>query len=237
MNLAQLAFLILDLNQAPISRIRFTKTIYFIHKELIRKGIMQAEDIAYLRLPLGPVPEGFMALALQSPAIVVRKIVAAHLSYEAEEYGLKPNSPNFVSSDEIKNSDFAKKTILRVLELLASHSTPELVEASHDPSWLSESNGAKYYLTPLDLKNTFPLPQIRLKIKFRGSLKGILGTPANEFGQLQANLIRGMLTDIVKESTDLEYPDEETSSSKDKKQPETPIQPNNQSVSPDQTHE
>ena len=51
MNLYELSKAILAVSQQPIDRVRFTKTIYFIHKELIRKGQMKPEDIPYLRLP------------------------------------------------------------------------------------------------------------------------------------------------------------------------------------------
>lgn len=56
MNLYQLSKTILLLNKAPINKVRFARVIYFVHKELIRKKFMSAEDIAYIRSPLGLSP-------------------------------------------------------------------------------------------------------------------------------------------------------------------------------------
>lgn len=198
MNLQELARLILTVNARPLNRIRFAKTIYFVHKELIRKGIMHSEDIAYIRSPLGPVPEGFLALAL-SPYILLQKTNAL-LSFEAEEYLINPHHTE--SGPPLASYTRLQPLVKKTLDLLETHPTASLVEASHDPSWLNHPNGARYFIKPTDLKNTFPYAQIRIKIRIKRK------KPNNQTGALQANLLRGMLHDIVQESTDLEYPDQ-----------------------------
>ena len=192
MNLYELSKAILAVSQQPIDRVRFTKTIYFIHKELIRKGQMKPEDIPYLRLPLGPVPANFLNLTREHPDIKLRPI-PTHILYVAEEYYIEPNTES-ISEDVVP-------IIQRLLQLLKTHSTTELVIASQDPSWQNHQNGEEYVISPADLRNTSPLPHIRLKIHIKRRQPSHLGA-------LQAHLLRGMLEDIVKESTDLEYPDE-----------------------------
>jgi len=192
MNLEQLTDLVLSLNEHPLTRIRLTKAIYFVHKELVRKKLMQLNDITYIRLPLGPAPAELPEIVLQHPNIIVNNI-PSDLLYENKTYTLKSTEhPDNISPKAIS-------TIQKTLKLLENYRTPELVRASQDPSWFSHINGETYHLTPADLKTTLPTTPLRLKIHFK--------TTSNEIGALQATLLRGMLSDIVKESTDLEYPD------------------------------
>lgn len=204
MNLYQLSKTILLLNKAPINKVRFARVVYFVHKELIRKKFMSPEDIAYIRSPLGPIPEGLLKLTLEHPNIIASP-ASDRPSFAAEEYTI-----NLSESEQAEETlmleqyrDVLKATE-RTLKALSAYSTPELVEASHaDPSWNANFNGARYLITPADLKNPFPFATIRVKIRIK--------RPAsNELGALQANLLRGMMQDIVKESTDLEYPDEKS---------------------------
>lgn len=195
MNLQQLAELVLQLNETPLTRIRLTKAIYFVHKELIRKKLMQPKDITYIRLPLGPAPDGLPEIILNHPEIIIQDM-PANLLYENKTYILnKPETTNNTRAEVIN-------AVQKTLRLLQGYRTPELVRASQDPSWTTHTNGDKYHITTTDLKNQFPNSGIRLKIHIK--------TPTNEIGALQATLLRGMLADIVKESTDLEYPDAET---------------------------
>lgn len=191
MKLKQLTELVLSLNETPLTRIRLTKAIYFVHKELIRKKLMGTQDITYVRLPLGPAPIGLPEIILDNPNIIIQDI-PSNLLYENQTYTI--NKPIINAKPEVIS--VTKKT----LKLLQAYRTAELVHASQDPSWLAHSNGTEYHLTTADLKNPFPNAQIRFKIHIKA-------TPNNEGGELQATLLRGMLTDIVKESTDLEYPD------------------------------
>lgn len=199
MNLYELAAAILLLHEQPISRVRFAKTIYFVHKELVKKGYMQPDDIVYLRMPLGPVPVGFMTLADEHPDIHIKHADDAKLSYETEEYSLA-GQPDIL----IGGKDDILKIVQSAINSLSPHGTLELVETSHqDPSWLKNINGASFTISHEDLKNT--LPKLNIKVFLRPKKKG---GPSNEIGELQATLMRAMLNDIVKESTDLEHSDE-----------------------------
>lgn len=198
MTLQHLTQLILSLNQAPLTHIRLTKAIYFVHKELVRKKLMQLSDISYIRLPLGPTPQGFPEI-IAHPDITIEHR-PSNLLYETKLYRLQQSTPP---------ADLPSSTVnivQKLLKLLETYPTLELVRASQDPSWSAHLNGEIYQLTPADLKNTFPLTPFRLKIHIKTSAH------LNEIGALQATLLRGMLNDIVKESTDLEYPDEEGTS-------------------------
>lgn len=182
-----------------MTRLRLTKTIYFVHKELIRKQIMQKQDIAYIRLPLGPTPENLPAALINHPNILIQDL-SSNLLYENQSYTILSQPEHLPDAPE-----GTKTSIKKILKLLRPYSIPELVKASQDPSWLMHANGEKYYITATDLKNTFPNPKLDFKIRLKS-------TPVNnEIGALQATLLRGMLADIVKESTDLEYPDQDMS--------------------------
>ena len=201
MDLYQLAKIILLLSRTPINRVRFARVIYFVHKELVRKKFMSPDDITYVRSPLGPIPEGLIELAKNHPAIIINPIQDSP-SFAAEEYTLRPSATE-EAEEALMLEQYREilKTTERVLKALAFYTTPELVRASHaDPSWANNFNGARFTLAPADLKNTFPFTAIRIKIRIK---------PApTELGALQADLLRGMMQDIVKESTDLEYPTE-----------------------------
>lgn len=218
MRLHELASLILAIEHRPVRRVRFAKAIYFAHKALVNQKLMLISDITYIRLPLGPVPDGFLTLALDYPNLISEKTdVIGHLSYESEFFSVHPNPDTFIAEFDPKITAIVRQ----ILTLLDAFLTPELVKHSQDPSWLTHFNGEHYELTPLDLKNTFPiLPKaqrlfqktakitIKLPSKLRLQLKIPPNSTPTEIGTLQANLLRGMLKDIVKESTDLEYPDD-----------------------------
>lgn len=206
MDLYQLSKTILLLNKTPINRVRFARIIYFTHKELVRKKFMSPEDIAYIRSPLGPIPDGLLRLTLEHPNIIANP-ASGRPSFAAEEYAINPT--NAEETDEtlmLEQYREVLEAVERTLKALSLHTTSELVEASHaDPSWIHNFNGARFLITPADLKNPFPFATIRIKIRVK---------PApTELGALQANLLRGMMQDIVKESTDLEYPDQAESAS------------------------
>lgn len=225
MKLHELASLILAIGGQPIRRVRFAKAIYFTHKALIAQKLAQISDLKYIRLPLGPVPDGFLTLATDFPDLITENAdLLGQLSYESEFLSACPDPQALIAKFDPKIVSSVQQT----LSLLNTFSTPELVKHSQDPSWLTHFNGERYELTSLDLKNTFPvipksqklfhssknpnnlLSKITIKLpqKFRLQLKIHPDTPLTEIGALQANLLRGMLKDIVKESTDLEYPDE-----------------------------
>lgn len=219
MKLHELASLILAIENHPVRRVLFAKAIYFTHKTLVNQKLMLISDITYIRLPLGPVPNGFLTLALSYPQLISEKTdVIGHLSYESSEFSLAHPDPEAI----IASFDPKITTVVRqVLALLDTFPLPEIVKHSQDPSWLAHFNGELYELTPLDLKNTFPvLPKAqrlfqktaKITFKLPSLLRLQFKIPPNststEIGTLQADLLRGMLKDIVKESTDLEYPDD-----------------------------
>lgn len=213
MTLYEISRSILLLNHGPISKIRLARMIYFTHKDLVRKKFMQLDEIAYIRSPLGPIPEGFLALPQEHPGIISQRNTKTNLAYASEEYAVPSNDIDAETSTLEQYRDVLS-AIERVLKALHGIPTPELIRASHrDPSWIAHNNGDVYYITAADLKNTFPfstLPTIRIKIRFSRPPAG----QNNEIGALQANLLRGMITDIVKESTDLEYPNDPKTAAK-----------------------
>ncbi len=206
MTLPELSHTILLLHQRPMSKVRLARVVYFVHKELVRKKLMQIEDISYIRSPLGPIPDGFMTLANDHSNIISRRSASTNLSYASEEYLVNRSEDDHdLETTMLEQYRDTLKAIEHTLHALDKYTTPELVEASHhEPSWNAHSNGEIYYLTNADLKVLFPFSAILpSSIRIRLSRP-----PANKAGALQATLLRGMVADIVKESTDLEYPDD-----------------------------
>lgn len=221
MNLFSLARTILLVNHRPISKIRLGRVIYFVHKELIRKKLMRFEDITYLRSPLGPTPDGITSLT-ESRQIVSQHNQSSNLSYTNEEFALNEGGKQSDHEEQmLEQYQEVQRVIERTLIALSHYSTPELVEMSHhEPSWQNHLNGQSYFITPADLKITFPflssLRPLRIKIRFRSK------PLQNKSGIMQANLLRGMISDIVKESTDLEYPDPPTAPDQPKTNQQSP---------------
>ena len=188
MDLYTLAKNILVINSKGISKVRFAKTIYFAYKDMVSNDLCDIDDIQFIRMPLGPVPEGFMTLAVEHPDIMTRYESSEGLPYNSRIYFVDTD-PHTNIPDDIENS-------LRItLERVGRLKTSELVEISHkDPSWIAHVNGEHYSIVPNDLKDKLPNKQLLARLDSDDHL-------------LQASLVKGMLDDIVKESTDLEYPD------------------------------
>jgi len=197
MNLSDLATTILRIEQLPISKVRFAKTIYFVHKELIRLKLSTNLEIEYIRMPLGPVPFGFMELAANNPLIVVTKLFTG-LAYNTSQYSLRKRR---LSVGNKSNLDLAVKNALDKLRIMT---TSELVELSHkDPSWINNANGRLFSISNKDLDNSLPF-------RFKSS-----NASSEEDDQLlQASLVQGMIHDIVNESTDLEHPADDGSTTR-----------------------
>lgn len=192
MNLQQLAKVILSIESNGLSKVRFAKTIYFVHKELIRCDAMQATDIDYIRMPLGPVPNGFMELAFSNNDIVT-EILQTGLSYNSVNYKLRKRR---LFRSGVEHNDLYRM-IKSILENLRSLSTGTLVEKSHDEhSWKLHKNGEHYNIDSRDMRNAIPTGG-----------KGYSSVVENQ--KIQASLVMGMLEDIVSESTDLEHPSDE----------------------------
>jgi uncharacterized phage-associated protein len=170
-----------------LSKVRFVKTIYFVHKGLVKKELIQSDAMRFIRMPLGPVPVGFKELHADSGIIV--KITTSSLSYNTETYLLKTYKEYF---DRLH-----KEAISSLVDKLKNISTSELVEISHqEPSWFSNGNGSEFYISERDLKQDLPT-------------KNAINTinPEIDEQRIQGYLVEGMLNDIVEESTLLEYPD------------------------------
>lgn len=189
MNLSELAITILRLEKKSISKVRFAKTIYFVHKELIRLGKATAKDISYIRMPLGPVPDGFMKLELMNPVIQVVKVFTG-LAYNTSQYSLQKKL--FKKTGDTSLDIYIKA----ILEKIEPFTTSELVELSHiDESWKNNVNGVTYSITAKDLQHKLPS---------RKKLSSLSSEADDQL--LQASLVKGMIEDIVSESTDLEHP-------------------------------
>lgn len=182
--LETLAKQILSFEKEGISKVRFAKILYFTHKGLVQKGIVQASEMRFIRMPLGPVPVGFNDLS--SPDIEVH-IEPSSLSYNKQVYSLKTPAaaPSTGYTDTVK----------KIVGELRSFPTSSLVEISHqEPSWKNNPNGKEYVISTEDLKLSLP-----------GGNPASL-TQERDDQLLQAKLVEGMIDDIVEESTSLEYP-------------------------------
>ncbi len=190
MNLYELAKMILVIEDSPISKVRFAKTIYFVHKELIRLNIAEPTSFKYVRMPLGPVPDGFMQLA-NIHRDILTTVGDMGLSYNSINYSTKKKKFSFLAT---KNPLHLR--VEGILNDLRAISTSNLVEISHEePSWKEHKNSETYFITDADMIRPFPV-------------KSKTARPDTEDHLLQASLIKGMLDDIVSESTDLEYPED-----------------------------
>lgn len=179
----ELATRILQAAPNGLSKVKFAKIIYFTHKMLVAQAMRKSNELKFIRMPLGPVPVGFMALGDKNMHITKR---ANALSFDMQLY-------RFNGSDTYH--DAMQTLIQTMVTQLDAFSTGELVEESHkEPSWIKYPNGYEYMLTKEDLSR--PLPK-RTSIASDTTLSD---------QHLQAKLMEGMLDDIVDESTLLEYP-------------------------------
>lgn len=168
------------------SKVKFAKLIYFVHKELVRSQLVSSNELSFVRMPLGPVPVGFMDLENQKGIQVSN--IPTPLMYNSQVY-------NFDGSYESKFSDPAKNNILSTLKSLSRLSTTDIVDLAHkEYSWVNRPNGNEYIIEDRDLETKIPK-------NFKSRKEGDLS--------LQQKLVSGMLSDIVASSTSLEYPEDE----------------------------
>lgn len=185
--LRKLAIEVLKNSPDGLSKVKFAKIIYFVHKGLVNCKLSSTNDLEFIRMPLGPVPVGFMGLSEDS-AFSVSKITNMGPVYNSQIYKIKDNQH---SSDDINFSTTVKKLLSQLNKL----TTSDLVEKSHqEPSWIENVNGAMYYINDADLAK--PLPK---------NIEMTVGGDDNQ--RLQEKLVEGMLDDIVSGSTSLEYPE------------------------------
>jgi uncharacterized phage-associated protein len=163
-----------------VSKVMLAKTIYFCHKELVKLKVAELNDLKFIRMPLGPVP--IFINEIPSYDFVTKITRPTTLSYNKELYLLK--------EDCIK-TDYTIY-LKRILDILSSYSTSQLVEMSHkDYSWIAHKNADEYYITEVDLK---PITITNHLDQYRDNIV------------LQSLLVKGMIKDIVADSTALEYP-------------------------------
>lgn len=212
MNQLDLARIILILIGRPVSKVRLARLIYFVHKDLIRKKLLTPANILYIRSPLGPIPDGYTTLTLESEDIIAQPNTSSNLSYAAEDYAVSERAIETESTLLEQYRDMLG-VIEKTLKILQPYTTPELIRISHhEPSWLAHRNGEIYQISPQDLKLTFPEQKpLHLKLNLI-PLADKSKAGVNKIGAMQAHLLRGMIADIVKESTDLEYPDDPATS-------------------------
>jgi hypothetical protein len=140
-------------------------------------------------MPLGPVPFGFMNLTEYCPDIV-SNTVPSGLSYNSIEYSIKQR----LFERKSKNNSLYQAVDI-ILSALRNVKTSELVEISHkEPSWVNNPNGTVFNISDKDLANPIPAHSKVARLDTDDQL-------------IQASLVKGMIDDIVSESTDLEYSD------------------------------
>lgn len=168
------------------SKVKFAKLIYFLHKELVRSGLVNTKALSFVRMPLGPVPVDFMDLQNQEGIIVSEQTTS--LLYNSQVYNYS-GSYNPDLSDSIIS--MTKGTIMSLIQM----STSDLVELSHqEDSWKKYSNGDVFEISDCDMETFIPK---------------ILKLSKENDSSLQEKLVSGMLSDIVASSTSLEYPEDE----------------------------
>lgn len=184
--LRTLAREILALEPKGYSKVHFAKIIYFVQKGLILEELSDSHALAFTRMPLGPVPVGFMEIATDTEFKVT--VEQTGLSYNREVYSLNTKSDTPSSGDRMA-------AIKRVLQRLRGLTASQLVEFAHrEPSWIGNPNGTEYFISTEDL--VLPMPIMNGQ-KVDASL---------EDQKLQSKLMEGMLDDMVEDSTKLEYP-------------------------------
>lgn len=179
---------ILKLSASPIAKVRFAKIIYFVHKDLIINGLVASSQLAFIRMPLGPVADGFMSLDDDRDIVVTKDSVG--LLYNREKYSLRLGA----NVDQIIDAQSIQDTLKKISKI----STSDLIEISHnDPSWQKYANGSVYFISDLDLTQQFPATQIVSVSTINTDLENQI---------IQSQLIKGMIDDAVKDSTTIEHP-------------------------------
>ena len=177
---------------AGLTKVKFAKTIYFVHKGLVLSGLTDNKNLRFIRMPLGPVPSGFNNVG-EDTDISVFKSFNSRLIYNTQIYKLCNRNVNTnFSTAQIEKIKFLVKQ-------LEKFNTAELVEYSHcDESWISHINGQVYFISKKDLENEIPS---------KGLLRNLFNINTTEDDtKLQEKLVEGMIDDIVQSSTSLEYP-------------------------------
>jgi|GEM_PF-2694742 len=174
--------------QKPVAKVRLAKLTYFVFKDLVRNQSVPAQELAFIRMPLGPVPDGFMQELADDKEI----------SIEVSEVGLLYNKESYSLTDSKSITQLSYlPAIHQRLRILNQYPTSTLVELSHqDYSWLNHANGDRYFLLSEDL-------QKGESFAHSPKMADISVTMDNQL--LQSKLVNGMVDEMVKDNTDLEY--------------------------------
>lgn len=184
--LKQLAINILLRSETSLSKVRFAKVIYFVFKYAVASDNNAPSDLRFARMPLGPVPVGFMELN-SDPEFKIEE-TSTGLMYNRQNYYLTDKSSHVSDNFNFNLDDLITK--------IEHFSTSELVELSHqDSSWINHRNGEEYFINPDDLKKLLPRKS-----------KPISSSEIDD-QLVQARLVVGMEDDAVADSTFIEYPE------------------------------
>lgn len=184
--LKELATEILKNCQDGLTKVKFAKIIYFVHKGLVCQNLSNTNDLKFIRMPLGPVPIGFMELSKDADFKVTHQTNIGPV-YNSEVYKLS-NSSLIFCEDKFTN------VIKKLSHQLNRLTTSNLVDKSHsEPSWINNINGTEYFIGDDDLNLSLPVYSKTM-------------TNKEDSQKLQEKLVEGMLDDIVSGSTSLEYP-------------------------------
>lgn len=186
-----LAKIVLEIIGSPIPKVRLAKLVYFAFKELVSANVVNIQDMSFVRMPLGPVPHGlFPNIDIDSEVKI--SITNVGLSYNRQSYSLLNLKKN--------NIIFEETRILKDrLAIINGYPTSTLVECSHnDDSWKSHINGDTYCISKLDINNN--------QFAINASLKDEIDSTLDD-QLVQSKLVDGMIDDIVKDSSSLEFPD------------------------------
>ena len=181
--LFSLAKQILNVNNESVPKVRFAKLIYLTHKGLVQSSSELNESLKFVRMPLGPVPFGFDVLLDDKNICMETQSIG--LTYNRESYSLK--------AELKKNKLFY--LIKDIVNNLRTVNTSDLIEYTHqEPSWMKYPNGHEYYIENDDLKRKLPHASEEIDRQM-------------DEQRTQGLLIKGMIDEIVAESTALEYPE------------------------------
>ncbi len=168
------------------SKVKFAKLIYFVHKELVRSELVKTSELAFIRMPLGPVPDGFMELE-KLDGIKIKNVVT-QLMYNSQVY-------EYNGSKITPFSEIVRSKISTTLKPLSIMSTTSIVDLAHkEYSWMNNQNSVRYFINDQDLTTVLPV--------------NTSYSNDNET-DLQERLVDGMISDIVDSSTALEYPEDD----------------------------
>ena len=172
----------------PVPKVRLAKLVYFSFKELILANLAKPEELAFIRMPLGPVPSDLFPQIENDAEVVVTQT----------DIGLTYNRQSFALNSDIQFTNDSVLDLLREkVSLFNKYPTSTLVEKSHqDLSWINNINGTRYTVDKQDL------------VPFVATSTANRITDAFDDQLVQSKLIAGMEDEIIKDSSALEFPEQ-----------------------------